>query len=148
MIWKPHVTVAAVVEQDGRFLLVEEEAGGQLVLNQPAGHWERNESLVEGAVRETLEETGYDFQPSALVGIYRWPHPQKEVTYLRFAFAGRITGYHPERPLDAGILRPLWLTPEELLANQARHRSPLVARCVADYLAGRRYPLELLTHFD
>ncbi|MEO1767838.1 NUDIX hydrolase [Thiobacter aerophilum] len=147
MIWKPHVTVAAVVEQDGRFLLVEEEAGGQLVLNQPAGHWEQDESLIQGVVRETLEETGYDFQPSALVGIYRWPHPRKEVTYLRFAFAGHITGFHPERPLDTGIQRPLWLTPTELMAEAARHRSPLVARCVADYLAGRRYPLELLTHF-
>lgn len=146
MIWTPHVTVAAVVERDGRFLFVEEEAGGHLVLNQPAGHWERDESLIEGVVRETLEETGYDFRPTALVGIYRWPHPHKEVTYLRFAFAGEITGHEPQRRLDAGIVRALWLTPEELAERRAQHRSPLVERCVHDYLAGRRAPLTLLTH--
>lgn len=148
MIWKPNVTVAAVVEQDGRYLLVEEEAGGQIVLNQPAGHWEPNETLTEGAIREALEETGYDFRPTALVGIYRWPHPKKEITYLRFAFAGTVVGFHPERRLDDGILRAVWLTPAELRIQQARHRSPLVARCVEDHLAGRRFPLELITHFD
>lgn len=148
MIWKPNVTVAAVVEREGRFLLVEEEAGGEIVLNQPAGHWEQNESLIAGSVREALEETGYDFRPSALVGIYRWPHPKREITYLRFAFAGDITGFDPGRKLDEGILRAVWLTPEEIRNDAARHRSPLVLRCVEDYLAGKRYPLELLTHFD
>ncbi len=148
MIWKPNVTVAAIVEQEGRFLLVEEEAGGEIVLNQPAGHWEQDESLVQGAAREALEETGYDVRPTALVGIYRWPHPKREITYLRFAFAGEITGFDPQRKLDEGILRAVWLTPEELRRDAARHRSPLVLRCVEDYLAGKRYPLDLLTHFD
>lgn len=148
MIWKPNVTVAAVVERAGRFLLVEEEAGGEIVLNQPAGHWEQDESLIEGAIREALEETGYDFRPSALVGIYRWPHPKKEITYLRFAFAGEVTGFDPARRLDEGIVRAVWLTPDEVRADTARHRSPLVLRCVEDYLAGKRYPLDLLTHFD
>jgi ADP-ribose pyrophosphatase YjhB (NUDIX family) len=148
MVWKPNVTVAAIVEQDGKFLLVEEEAGGEIVLNQPAGHWERNESLQQGASREALEETGYHFAPTALVGIYRWPHPKKEITYLRFAFAGHITGHDAERKLDEGIIRAVWLTPAEIQRDLARHRSPLVLRCIEDYLAGRRYPLELLTHFD
>jgi ADP-ribose pyrophosphatase YjhB (NUDIX family) len=147
MIWKPNVTVAAVVERDGKFLLVEELAGGELVLNQPAGHWEQNESLIQGATRETLEETGYDFTPTALVGIYRWPHPKREITYLRFAFAGEITGYDAERKLDEGIVRAVWMTPEEIAAEAERHRSPLVLRCIGDYLAGKRYPLELLIHF-
>jgi ADP-ribose pyrophosphatase YjhB (NUDIX family) len=147
MIWKPNVTVAAVVERDGKFLLVEELAGGELVLNQPAGHWEQNESLIQGATRETLEETGYDFTPTALVGIYRWPHPKREITYLRFAFAGEITGYDAERKLDEGIVRAVWMTPEEIAAEAERHRSPLVLRCIGDSLAGKRYPLELLIHF-
>ena len=148
MIWKPNVTVAALVEREGKFLLVEEEAGGEIVLNQPAGHWEQNETLMQGAAREALEETGYHFQPTALVGIYRWPHPKKEITYLRFAFAGEITGHDAQRKLDEGIIRAVWLTPEELKCDLARHRSPLVLRCVEDYLAGKRYPLDLLTHFD
>ena len=148
MVWKPNVTVAAIVEQDGKFLLVEEEAGGQIVLNQPAGHWEQDESLTQGATREALEETGYDFRPTALVGIYRWPHPKKEITYLRFAFAGEITGHDAQRKLDDGIIRAVWLTPAEIQRDMARHRSPLVLRCIDDCLAGKRYPLDLLTHFD
>jgi len=144
--WRPHVTVASIIERDGKFLFVEELAGESSVLNQPAGHWEANESLVEAAVRETLEETAYQIQPSALIGIYRWPHPQKNITYLRFAFSGQILAHDPDRPLDHGILRALWLTPDELRAQSARHRSPLVALCLQDYLAGKRYPLELLTH--
>jgi len=145
--WFPHVTVAAVIERDGKFLLVEEQADDALVINQPAGHWEAHESLIEAAVRETLEETAYHFQPKCLVGVYRWPHPQKDITYLRFAFTGDILSHAADRPLDNGILRALWLTPEELLAQSTRHRSPLVQRCVEDYLAGKRYPLELLTDF-
>lgn len=148
MIWKPNVTVATVVEKDGRFLLVEEEAGGRVVLNQPAGHWEEDESLMEGAVRETLEETGYEVRLTALVGIYRWPNPVRGVTYLRFAFAAEALAHHADRPLDTGIMRAVWLTPAELMAQEDRHRSPLVRRCVEDYLAGRRHPLDLLTHLD
>jgi len=145
-IWRPHVTVATVIERDGKFLFVEELAGQSSVLNQPAGHWEAHESLIEAAARETLEETAYQIRPSALIGIYRWPHPQKDITYLRFAFSGDILAHEPERPLDSGILRALWLTPDELRAQSARHRSPLVQLCLQDYLAGKRYPLELLTH--
>lgn len=143
MIWKPNVTVAAVIEQDGRFLLVEEFAAERRVVNQPAGHLEPDETLIEAVVRETLEETGHGFAPQALVGVYRWHHPQKDVTYLRFTFCGRL-GAHSGRELDPDILDTVWLTHEELLADPARLRSPLVLRSVEDYLAGRRYPLELL----
>lgn len=148
MIWKPHVTVAAVIERDGRFLLVEEETTDGLRFNQPAGHLEPGESLVQGAARETLEESGYDFSPEWLVGIYRWPHPEKDLVYLRFAFAGTLTGHHPQRPLDRGIVRAGWLGPDEIRGCRQRHRSSLVLRCVEDYLAGRRYPLDIITHYD
>ncbi len=144
-LWKPHVTVAAVIERDGRFLLVEEQTDDGVRLNQPAGHLEPDETLLAGAVREALEETAYRFEPRHVVGVYRWQHPTG-VVYLRFAFTGPIVAHEAERILDHGILRALWLTPEELLAEQARHRSPLVMRCVNDYLAGRRFPLELLAH--
>ena len=146
-LWYPHVTVAAVIEREGKFLLVEEQADQALVLNQPAGHWEANESLVAAAVRETLEETGYTFQPTALIGIYRWPHPHKDFVYLRFAFTGTILSHDPHRVLDEGIVRALWLSPDELRAQNTRHRSPLVLRCMEDYLAAKRYPLDILTHF-
>ena len=145
-IWRPHVTVATVIERDGKFLFVEEMAGQSSVINQPAGHWEANESLIEAVMRETLEETAYRIQPSALLGVYRWPHPQKDITYLRFAFTGDILAHEVDRRLDHGILRALWLTPDELHAQSARHRSPLVQLCLQDYLAGKRYPLDLLTH--
>lgn len=144
-VWKPHVTVAAVLEQEGRFLLVEEEVEGSVVYNQPAGHLEEGESLIEAAVRETLEETGYDFLPEAVVGIYRWHKPHSDMTYLRVAFTGRITGHDALRPLDSGIIRPMWFSEAELTLHRAQLRSPLVTRCIADYQAGHRYPLELLT---
>jgi ADP-ribose pyrophosphatase YjhB (NUDIX family) len=144
MIWKPNVVVAAVVENDGRFLLVEEEADGRLVLNQPAGHLDEGESLLDAVVRETLEETAWHFKPDALLGIYRWMHPQKDVTYMRFAFTGYALNEEPERLLDHGIVRALWLTPDEIRAERARHRSPLLELTLNDYLAGERYPLEML----
>lgn len=147
-IWRPHVTVAAIIEQDGKFLFVEEQADQSIVINQPAGHWEANETLTAAAAREALEETGYQFQPSALVGVYRWPHPAKDITYLRFAFSGVVLAHDASRPLDTGILRAVWLTPDELRAQTPRHRSPLVMRCVEDYLAGKRYALDLLSHFE
>jgi len=147
MIWKPNVTVAAVVERDGRFLLVEEETGDGIRFNQPAGHLDEGESLVDAVVRETREETAYDFVPRFLVGVYQWRRPAGDITYLRFAFGGEVTGHEPEQPLDAGILRALWLTPQELDSQRGLHRSPLVAQCIADYRAGRRYPLELVTHY-
>lgn len=147
-IWRPHVTVASIIERDGKFLLVEERADSQLVLNQPAGHWEANETLAAGAAREALEETGYRVNIEHLVGVYRWPHRTKPITYLRFAFAARVLDHDPARPLDEGIVRALWLTSEELRAESPRHRSPLVLRCVEDYLAGKRYPLDLITHYE
>ena len=146
MIWTPRVTVAAVIEQDGRFLLVEEETDNGLGINQPAGHLDENESLLEGVARETLEETGYSFRPETLVGVYLWHAQEKELTYLRFAFAGTLLDHDPTRPLDTGIVQTLWLTPEEIALEAHRHRSPLVQRCVDDYRAGRRYSLDLLNH--
>jgi ADP-ribose pyrophosphatase YjhB (NUDIX family) len=137
--------VAAIIEREGKFLLVEEEADGKIVLNQPAGHLDEGERLIDAVVRETLEETAWHFEPQALLGIYRWPNPAKQVTYLRFAFTGRVTRHEPERRLDHGIIRAVWMTPQEIQASRARHRSPQVERCLSDYLAGHRYPLALLT---
>lgn len=148
MVWKPNVTVAAVIARDGRFLLVEEKTALGARYNQPAGHLEADESLLAAVVRETLEESAYHFNPTHLIGIYRWHAEESDTTYLRFAFTGEITGHDPDRTLDTGIIRTVWLTPEEISASQAHHRSPLILRCVQDYLAGRRYPLELLTHYD
>jgi len=145
--WKPSVTVAAVVERDGRYLLVEEETSDGLRLNNPAGHLDPGESLVQAVVRETLEETACPFEPDALVGIYlaTTARPGAEpVTYLRFAFAGRAGEPLNGRTLDRGIVRTLWLTPAEVRASAARHRSPLVLRCMEDHLAGRRSSLDLL----
>jgi len=144
-LWRPSVTVAAVIERDGKFLFVEEIADGRRVLNQPAGHLDPGESLLEACVRETLEETAHSLEPSALVGIYRWRHEPSDTTFLRFAFAGRTTGHDPARKLDKEIVATHWLTAEELAARRAMHRSPLVARGVADYLAGARFPLDVLS---
>ncbi|HJW01938.1 MAG TPA: NUDIX hydrolase [Azospira sp.] len=145
--WKPNVTVAAVVERDGRFLLVEEETDDGLRFNQPAGHLEEGESLVAACAREALEETAHHFRPTALVGIYQWPRPAGDITYLRFAFAGEVIGFDPERKLDTGIVGARWLTLDEVRATRERHRSPLILQCIEDYLAGKRYPLELITHY-
>ncbi len=147
MIWKPNVTVASVIERDGRFLFVEEQTSAGLCFNQPAGHLDEGESLVDAVVRETLEETAHRFVARALVGIYQWRRPDAEVTYLRFAFSGDLLGQEPDRALDRGIVRAVWMNPQELAACADRHRSPMVARCVDDYLAGRRYPLELISHY-
>ncbi len=146
-IWKPNVTVAALIERDGRFLLVEEETDAGIRFNQPAGHLDEGESLVAACAREALEETAHHFVPTELVGIYQWPRPQGDVTYLRFAFAGKLGAHEAARPLDAGILRAVWMTVEEIEACIERHRSPLVLQCVRDWLAGRRYPLELIRHY-
>jgi ADP-ribose pyrophosphatase YjhB (NUDIX family) len=146
-IWKPNVTVAALVERDGRFLLVEEETPEGIRFNQPAGHLDEGESLMEACARETLEESAWRFRPNALVGIYMWPRPQGDITYLRFAFAGTLGEEQAGRSLDTGILRTVWLTPQEIEASQERHRSPLVWQCVQDYLAGKRYPLDILRHY-
>jgi 8-oxo-dGTP pyrophosphatase MutT (NUDIX family) len=148
MIWKPNTTVAAVIELDGRFLLVEEHTSQGLLFNQPAGHWEPNETLPAGVAREVLEESAYDFEAQFLIGIYHWHSESSDTTYLRFAFGGRILGHHPEYPLDEGIERAVWMSPDEIRTTQARHRSPLILRCVEDYLAGKRYPLDLITHYE
>jgi 8-oxo-dGTP pyrophosphatase MutT (NUDIX family) len=142
--WKPNVTVAAVIEHDGRFLMVEEETSEGLRINQPAGHLEAGESLLDAVRRETLEETAHGFEPQALIGIYQWQRPGTDVTYLRFTFSGRVGEPVSGARLDEGIVRTLWLGAEELRACAPRHRSPLVLRSVEDWLAGRRYGLELL----
>jgi 8-oxo-dGTP pyrophosphatase MutT (NUDIX family) len=148
MIWKPHATVAAVLEQDGKFLLVEEHTPQGLLFNQPAGHWEPNETLPAGSIREVMEESAYDFEPQYLIGVYRWHSNASNTTYLRFAFGGKILAHYPERALDKGIVRAVWMTPGEIRATQDRHRSPLILRCVEDYIAGKRYPLDLITHYE
>ncbi len=144
--WQPDVTVATVVVDQGRLLCVEEQADGRLVLNQPAGHLEPDEALVDAAVRETLEETGWDVRVTGFVGAYQWKAPETGRHYLRMAFAAEPVRHDPSRELDAGIVRALWLSPEELRQAEDRHRSPLVWRVVEDYLAGQRWPLHLLRH--
>lgn len=146
MIWKPHTTVAAIVEQQGRFLLVEEETADGIRLNQPAGHVENGESLLEAAVRETREETAYRFIPQSLLGIYHWRHPLKDITYLRFAFIGQVDDHQADLALDDGIIRALWMTADEIRATTAQHRSPQVLTCVEHYLAGQHFPLNVITH--
>jgi len=147
-IWKPHVVVAAVIEQDGKFLLVEEKTDSGMLFNQPAGHLEEGESLLDAVRREVFEETAHYFEPEALLGVYRWRHPNKpERTYLRFAFTGRVTGFDPKAKLDTGILRALWMSAEEIQTLAHRHRSPLILDCICDYQAGLRFPLDLITDY-
>jgi 8-oxo-dGTP pyrophosphatase MutT (NUDIX family) len=145
--FRPSVTVAAIIERDGRFLLIEEETSDGIRLNQPAGHLDPEESLEQAVVREALEETAHEFFPEALVGMYMSRYHSKsrntDITYLRFTFCGKA-GQRFEQALDHGILRTLWMTRDELAACQERHRSPIVLKCVDDYLAGKRAPLELL----
>lgn len=144
--WQPDVTVATVVVRDGRVLCVEEHAHGRLVLNQPAGHLEPDESLLDAALRETREETGWDVRLTAFIGAYQWHAPETQRHYLRFAFAAEPVSHDASRGLDEGIVRALWLTPGELMEAHDRHRSPLVWQAVSDYLAGSRHPLAMLQH--
>ena len=144
MVWKPAVTVAAVIERDGRFLFVEEKIDGRLVLNQPAGHLDPGESLVDACRREVMEETAHRFEPEGLVGVYRWHYAAKDVTFLRFCFMGKILG-EEKRQLDKEIVRLHWFTPGELQKRKAEHRSPLVQKCLDDFLAGKRIPLEVFS---
>ena len=148
MAWNPEVTVAAVIERDGRFLLVEELISGRLVLNQPAGHLEDRETLLEAVIRETREETAWRFHPQALVGIYLWRSPETERSFLRFAFCGSVDDHRATQPLDAGIQRAVWLSREQLLAQPGRLRSPMVMRCVDDFVLGCRRPLESVATLD
>lgn len=147
--WSPSVTVAAVIERAGRYLLVEEQTPEGLRLNNPAGHLEPGESPLEGCAREALEETAHRFTPFHLLGVYlsrfqrqRPGEPLQDITYLRFAFTGELGEQVAGRVLDAGILRTVWLSPDEVRASQERHRSPLVLRCMEDHLRGQRYPLD------
>lgn len=142
--WQPHVVVATVVERDGRYLVVEEMIAGQLRINQPAGHWEPGETLVEAAVRETLEEAAYDVDITGFLGVYTWQPASLPYPFVRFAFLARALREHPGRALDQGILRALWLTPDELRARSAELRSPSVLQCIEDHRAGRRFPLDLI----
>ncbi len=145
MTLKPDVTVAAVVERAGRFLIVQERAARRVVLNQPAGHLEDGESLVQAVIRETLEETGYPFEPQAVTGLYLWRGPADR-TFLRVAFAGTVGDRANGVPLDRAIIRTAWITRDQLHQREGELRSPLVLRCIDDYLRGARYPLELLNH--
>ena len=146
MQWMPHATVAAIVEDNGKFLLVEETTDRGNRFNQPAGHLEDNETLLEAVIRETLEETAYAFEPTALLGVYHWKHEHNETTYLRFAFIGKVSNHQAQLPLDEGIIRAVWMTAEEMRNQAMLMRSPQVLTCVEDYLSGQQFPLSVLTH--
>lgn len=143
MSWKPHVTVAAIIEHQGKFLMIEEIIAGETFFNQPAGHLEDNEDLTTAVIRETWEEAARHFIPSSIVGIYQWTSPRDGNTFLRICFNGHCDFHDPEQKLDHGIVRTLWLSRDELLDLPLR--SPLVLRGIDDYLAGKCFPLELLT---
>lgn len=143
VIWTPHLTVAAIIEQQGKFLLVEESPDGRQVFNQPAGHVEEDESILMAVVREVKEEVCRHFEPEALCGIYRWRSPHDGITYLRAAFCGTISAYDRQLQRDSDIIGDNWFSRSEL--DHQPLRSPLVLRCIDDYLAGRRLPLELIT---
>ncbi len=149
--WKPNVTVAAIIEKDGRYLLVEEQTRDGLRLNNPAGHLDPGESPAQGCAREALEETAHPFTPTALIGVYLSRFQRhasgEDITYLRLAFCGEIGEMQPQRSLDEGIVRTLWMTLDEVRASADRHRSPLVLRCIEDHLAGQRFPLAVI-HTD
>ena len=148
MRWKPGVTVAVIAEQRGRFLMVEEHADGRIRFNQPAGHLEDGESLLAAVRREVLEETAWQFEPQALVGIYRWRHPQNGKTFLRFTFAGTLLVHESGRSLDPDIEQVVWLSSAEIRARTGSLRSPLVLRSIDDYLAGRSWPLDILADLE
>jgi len=144
--WMPHATVAAIVENEGKFLLVEEVTDRGNRFNQPAGHLEDNESLLNAVIRETQEETAYTFHPTALLGIYHWKHEHNDTTYLRFAYIGNVSDHQPTQPLDDGIIRTVWMTIEEIREKAMLMRSPQVLTCIEDYLSGQQFPLNVITH--
>lgn len=143
MVWKPHATVAAVIERDDTFLMVEELIDGETVINQPAGHLDDDESLIEAVIREVQEETAWTFKPAGVLGIYRWRHPTKGHTHMRTTFFGEATDHNPNQPLDSPIIKAQWYTLDQLRNNE-KLRSPMVLRCIDDYLNGQRHPLALL----
>ncbi len=142
----PHATVAAIVEENGKFLLVEETTDRGNRFNQPAGHLEDNETLIEAVMRETLEETAYTFKPVSLLGIYHWKHEHNDTTYLRFAYIGSVSNHQPNLALDAGIIRAVWMSVDEIRSKAMLMRSPQVLTCIEDYLSGRQFPLSAVTH--
>ena|SRR5690554_3820060 len=146
--WPPHITVACVVEDQQRFLMVEELSQGQLVLNQPAGHLEPGESLVQAAVRETFEETGWQVEPTHVLGISRYVAEHSGVVYYRTSFIAKAIKHYPDSPLDTGILRAVWMSYEELQQQKSRMRSPLVLKNIEKYLAGKHYPLSLIDDYE
>ena len=145
-IWKPNTTVAAIIEQDNKFLLVEEKTDRGNRFNQPAGHLEDGETLIQAVIRETMEESAYEFTPTFLLGVYQWKHSHNDNTYMRFAFIGNVSVHYPMQALDDGIIRAVWMTIDEIREKQNLMRSPQVLTCIEDYLAGKRYPLEVVTH--
>ena len=145
IVWKPHATVASICERDGKFLLVKENADGRIVYNQPAGHLDPGESLIEAVIRETLEETCYPFTPRSLQGVYRFcPDPKTDKTYLRFLFRGDV-GERVEGQLDRGIIGVEWLSYDEVVACREQHRSPMVLQCIEDFRNGPGYPLDIIS---
>ncbi len=146
MQWMPHATVAAIVEENGKFLMVEESTDRGNRFNQPAGHLEDNESLIEAVIRETLEETAYAFEATSLLGVYHWKHEHNDTTYLRFAYIGNVSNHQPQLSLDDGIIRAVWMTANEMRHNAHLMRSPQVLTCIEDYLSGQCFPLSVVTH--
>lgn len=144
MVWKPHTTVAAIIEREQQFLVVEEVVHGRHVYNQPAGHLDPDESLLDAVVRETREETAWAFTPAAVTGIYLWKHPENGESFLRVTFCGSVDHHDEHQRLDDGILQAVWKTRDELAQSAERLRSPMVLKSIDDYLAGKRYPLEIL----
>ena len=146
MVWKPHATVAAIIERDNKFLMVEELVNNEKVFNQPAGHLDPDESLIDAVTRETLEETAWNFTPEAITGIYLWKHPDNGESFLRVAFCGSCDNHQPQQALDDGILRAVWKSRDELFQLQQQLRSPMVIGCIDDYLAGKRFPMDMLVN--
>ncbi len=146
MVWKPHTTVAAIIERGNKFLMVEELVLGKRVINQPAGHLDSDESLVEAVIRETREETAWQFIPEAITGIYLWKHPDNGKSFLRIAFCGSCNNHNVSQVLDDGIQAAVWKTRDELIQQQQNLRSPMVINCIDDYLTGKRFPIDLLVN--
>ncbi len=144
MIWKPHATVAAIIERDNKFLMVEELIHGERLFNQPAGHLDPDESLIDAVIRETQEESAWQFIPEAVTGIYLWKHPENGETFLRVAICGSCSNHDEQQPLDEGIIEATWKSRDELMQDSHKLRSPMVLNCIDDYLAGKRYPLNML----
>jgi 8-oxo-dGTP pyrophosphatase MutT (NUDIX family) len=144
--FKPNTTVAAIIEQNGKFLLVEEETDRGNRYNQPAGHLEDGESLIQAVIRETMEEAAYEFTPEFLLGVYHWKHTHNDTTYLRFAFVGKAGVHYPMQELDDGIVQVVWMSIDEIRDKASLMRSPQVLTCIEDYLAGKGYPLQVITN--